>query len=155
MHDGKHLAGVLLLGLVVLLAGGCASWDRHVFQSTEQRPTRVTLVDVEAGEMLWRFDVPPNHRLTVDLAHGGEIDAGRVRGQSATYMQWKLHRVGPEAMVELDGDLTRRVNGGRIELEDRLVRLDVDYAAPMRRERAAEPVEAGIFEGNDADPPAE
>ncbi|MFA9476817.1 hypothetical protein ACERK3_00790 [Phycisphaerales bacterium AB-hyl4] len=139
MHVRERFAMPMMLGLALLLvtsAGGCASWDRHVFQSTEDRPTSVAVIDAADGEALWAYDIPPNHRLTLDLANSGEVGAMRVSGRPATHMNWKLHQMESGSMAEFS---SRRVGGGRVELESRAIRINVDYDEPRRRARSPEP----------------
>lgn len=147
MHRYQAPTMLMFLGLALLLTGGCVSRDRHVFESTEARPTSVALVDALDHETLWSMDIPPEHRLTMQLNRSGEASVASVSGRPATSMDWTLYQVGHHVFGE---DGRRLVSGDSLKLEGRPVRIQVDYHPPAQRELVAE--EADTEDEMDAQP---
>ncbi|MFA9479794.1 hypothetical protein ACERK3_16020 [Phycisphaerales bacterium AB-hyl4] len=146
--------GVMLLGLVLLTAGGCVSADRHVFESTSMRPATVTLVDTIEGETLWSKEIPPEHRLVVRLKRQGEPMGMRVTGEPATGLSWAIYET-PRSGSNNRAWRTH-VDDGELELEGRPVRLNVEHHAIARRDlsptpEADEPRDSEADEGSSDD----
>ncbi|MEX0654597.1 MAG: hypothetical protein WD534_11560 [Phycisphaeraceae bacterium] len=151
MHHRRPLTLLMFLTLALLMAGGCVSRDRHVFESTPDRPTSVSVIDALDRETLWSMDVPPEHLLIVQFDRSGEVSAASVTGRPATSMDWSLYRVGRHIVGE---DGRRRVSGDSLQLEGRPVRLEVDYQAPAQRDPLPEE-DADEADDLDDTPPGE
>lgn len=136
MPGCSRFASSLLLGFVLLLAGGCASTDRHVFDSTPNRPATVALIDTLDGTVVWQLDVPPQHQLVLDLGRRGEMELTGVSGRPATHADWTLYDVG---LADEDNQSAgrRTVSSERIDLDGRPVMIDVSYNPPAVRDTEA------------------
>ena len=91
-------------GAYLLLAGavltGC-SQDRHVFISTVNLPTTVTLYDPLADQSVWSKDIPVGQKLVLDLDREGEEELFSVSGHPATMLTWELYDLdSSEPLVE-------------------------------------------------------
>lgn len=109
-HDrsSKRLPSLAALLAATLALAGCASQDKHVFQSTDHLPTTVTLVDTTNHQTVWSKAVPPRHSLEMDLDREGENEFFKVSGKPATSLRYELKNekgdVVEEQTIELPGN---------------------------------------------------
>jgi hypothetical protein len=94
----------LALLLAALCLAACASQDIHIYESTDQLPTTVTIIDTTTHETVWSKPVPLRHRLEVDLDREGENEFIQVSGRPATSMHFRLKDAGGHTVES--GDVT-------------------------------------------------
>ena len=75
----------------MLTLAGCSN-DRHVFYSTPDQPTTVSITDPLTGSVLWENEIPVQRRLVVDLDREGDVEIMKVDPKKpATKVRWKLY----------------------------------------------------------------
>lgn len=105
-----------LIACVFAGAVGC-SQDKHVFHSTVDLPTTVTLYDHLNNRAIWTKDVPVQHTLRLDLDRAGENELMSVSGRPATSFRWSIY--GSDSLEAIEQE--------RIELPGTPVVLKVSY----------------------------
>ncbi len=127
---------LIALTLLVPLLGACrASIDEHVFKSTVFQPLSVELHDQVAKELLWRYDVPVEHKLRVTLRRKSDQVPFQMSALPATNLKWIL------TQIEDDEILLR----GEKQLEGRPVILRlIKRPAPELPDDRARPGEATL-----------
>ena len=90
---------VALCLIVCALAMTACSQDRHVFDSTVDRPTTVTIYDPIADKPLWIKEIPVGYSLEIDFANDGDTIGMQVDRHAATQVSWRVYQqdVGREA----------------------------------------------------------
>ncbi len=74
--------------LATMLAA-CSN-DQHVFYSSVDRPTNITIYDPLADKPLWIKEIPVGQRLELDFDRGDEKELEKVELQPATALTWSL-----------------------------------------------------------------
>lgn len=82
------VSAISALALAATLMG--CSMDRHVYRSTVDLPTTISIEDPYNNQSLWQMDIPVGLDLTIDFDREGELEVASVSGLPATSMQWKL-----------------------------------------------------------------
>ncbi len=134
----------LVVMTLILSATGCANkQDRHVFLSTVERPTTITLLDVYQNQSVWELDIPVNHKLVLNFENNlqGQTD---TLGQAPSWVDWELYRADDQPSdtgVERKGKLLRKE---KLDLTGTAVRMQVTYrpAPEMPGSLVAAPVPA-------------
>jgi hypothetical protein len=125
-------AKALLLIAAAASLGACSSTDKHVFVSTHQLPTTVTLVTaLNQQNVLWSKEVPVGHELEVDFDRtDDEVEIASVKMLPAKLMKWEVRKI----------DESEPVEQAELQLPGDPVMLKVSYRKP---ERPATSVPAG------------
>jgi hypothetical protein len=117
-----------LLALAVMLIGvGCESRDLHTFASTSQRPTTLTLIDIDRNESVWEMDIPVNHQLVLDFENNLTEASVDASGVAPSWVDWQLYRIDDQPVYvgeERDGVPVR---GERLDLTGTNVRMQVSF----------------------------
>lgn len=80
--------------LMTVALGGC-SQDKHEFVSTPELPTTVSLVNaLRPTEVIWSKEVPVGHKLVLDFDREGEVEWAKVENLPATHLSWKIEQTG-------------------------------------------------------------
>lgn len=121
MRTASSLKLTLLLPLLAMLLTAC-SRDVHVFNSTVDQPTNVTIYDPMAKQALWTREIPVGQSLRLDFDRAGESGLREFittnKSMPATQMKWKMYRT--------DG-WTRPLGSESVKLPGTPVRIDVSY----------------------------
>lgn len=123
----RLFAGVLVVP-ALLLALGCASADRHVFESPAIAPKTVTLVDTVDGTTVWSKEIPADHKLVVDLDSPYEDEGAKPSAVPANKMTWTLYRM--TKAETLTTETAELVATEDVALSGRPVHLIVDIREP-------------------------
>lgn len=124
-HRFTRAAALLsLLGLV-----GCVSTDRHVYESTEMRPTTVQVIDTVQNQVVWSMDVPVGHQIIIDFHSLDEMAGVTASKDRAEVMTWKLRDVEGRKVERREP-----LESNRVELPDHRVALRVRYRDRARQE---------------------
>lgn len=148
-----------LFAVALLMAVGCSSTDRHVFNSTSNRPVTVSVIDVTNNEPIWSMPVPAGQKLILDLDHSSSTDNPfMASGVPADKLTWKTFPLDSKAMVK-GHQVGRPLDSGVASLPGTPVVLDVKYQRraiqeqPAAAEQQAPPAEEE--QPVDAEEPAE
>lgn len=77
--------------LAVLCLAGCSN-DRHVFYSTPDQPTTVSIADPLTNSVLWEMEIPVQRKLVVNFERKGDVEIMKVDPKKpATKVKWKLY----------------------------------------------------------------
>lgn len=88
----KSFTWLCIVGTSMLLAG-CASEDKHVFESTAHLPTTLSLQDTTNDTIFWKMDIPVAHHLKVDFDRPPEFEYAKINPlRPATVFKWSLYR---------------------------------------------------------------
>lgn len=117
-------ARALLLIAAAASLGACSSQDKHVFVSTHQLPTTVTLVTaLNQQNVLWSKEIPVGHELEVDFDRSDEeVEFASVKMLPAKVMKWEVRKIDEMDSVEKD----------ELKLPGDPVMLKVSYRKPER-----------------------
>jgi hypothetical protein len=117
-------AKALLLIAAAASLGACASQDKHVFVSTHQLPTTVTLVTaLNQQNVLWSKEIPVGHELEVDFDRSDEeVEVASVKMLPAKVMKWEVRKI----------DESEAVEKAELQLSGDPVMLKVSYRKPER-----------------------
>ncbi len=119
---------LMLLAVMLVGLGGCSfSADRQVFESTQTQPTNVAVIDTTQDRVLWRMEVPVEHKVELDFDRPGlEREATRISQLPATSMTWKLY---PIAKPYSDPNLRvgEAIAHGEVQLTGNPVRMQINY----------------------------
>ena len=142
----------LLVMSLWLLNVGCASQDRHVFVSTVERPTTISLIDVYQNQSVWDMDIPVNHKLVLNFKNHTAGQSNKL-GQAPSWVAWKLYRSDDQPTDTGKNRKGMLVNQDKIDLTGTQVRMQITYrpapempgsvgAAPVPTMETAESVAA-------------
>jgi len=116
----------LILALTLTLSAlGCAAKDKHVFVSTVNQPTSLTLLDTYSNQAAWEMDIPVNHKLVLDF--GGSTSGRSSDGTAPSWVNWKLYRADD---LPTDTGRARKgklVSSDRVDLTGKKVLIEVSY----------------------------
>lgn len=117
---------MLLLAVTFTLSSmGCSSKDQHVFVSTVQQPTTLTLLDSNLNQSVWEMDIPVNHKLVLDFENN--VQNTDAMGTSESWVDWQLFRSDDQPTDTGRGRKGTLVQSDRIDLTGTLVRMQVNY----------------------------
>ncbi|WP_432798623.1 hypothetical protein [Poriferisphaera sp. WC338] len=157
---------VLSLVMIFAVSVGCTSFDRHVYESSQLRPTTLTIVKVPGDEPLWSYDIPVGYKLVVDFNTDDQI--GNNKNSSTvnpTEMTWKLIKGSEEdvsglymttkaeesGVVSLPGtDIRQIVTLREMNGEEQARTFDVE-SAEVVSDGKIEPIEKGVEEAHGAE----
>jgi len=111
---------------LTLSAVGCATKDHHVFKSTVNQPTTVTLLDVHQNQAVWEMDVPVNHQLVLDFENSAGSGSNAV-GVAESWADWKLYRSDDQPTDTGRDRKGSMIQSDRIDLTGTAVRMHVSY----------------------------
>jgi hypothetical protein len=109
-------AALTALTIGSLVAVGCSSTDRHVFESTATRSATISAIDAVTQEQLWAKEIPPGHKLVVDMdrtfAHESPLMATAA---PADRLEWWLYP-GHKAMIVRGYSVGKALDEGTVDL---------------------------------------
>lgn len=118
----------LTLATALALGVGCASSDRHVFNSTLSRPVTVSVIDTTNDQTVWTMPVPAGQKLVLDLDHSSTSDNPFTSaGVPANKLSWKTYPLASKAMIK-GYQVGTVVDSGVTALPGTPVVLDVSYS---------------------------
>ncbi len=138
MTTAKAHFGLFFVAVGGLFISACSS-DMHVFHSSVDRPTTITLYDTTSDKPLWIKNIPVGYSLEMDLNHPNDSDMSAVDPRPATQMVWRLFIPGQED--EPVGDPYRSMRTARRSSASPQPqgRVMIDAPAPMVRTRVNRP----------------
>ncbi len=125
MPSSPRALMLLLAVTLPLCATGCSTNDKHIFLSTVNQPTTITLLDANHRQSVWEMDIPVNHQLVLDFENDGKNTEGRV--EAASWVDWQLIRTDAQPR---DTGIKRKgvmVRSDRVDLTGTHVRIQVSY----------------------------
>ena len=107
----------LALSMGLALSIAACSEDKHLFYSSIDRPTHITLYDTVADKPVWEKHIPVGQTLELDLDRRGETEWQKVENKPATSFTWNLYK-------DLEDD---PIAGERLPLSGSPILIKVSY----------------------------
>ena len=116
MSNAPTSARVVVLGLALVMTA--CSQDRDVHYSTVYLPITIEVFDPGTATVIWKMDVPVQHKLIMDFNRTDDIEfAGVDPDKPATSFRWSLIRTRGG----------KRVDHGRVQLQGVPVLKRISY----------------------------
>ncbi len=117
---------LLLLAMTLTLSlMGCSTGDQHVFVSTVQQPTTLTLLDSNVNQSVWEMDIPVNHKLVMDFEN--DTHNTDAQGKAECWVNWELYRSDDQPTDTGRNRKGTLVQSDRVDLTGAQVRMQVSY----------------------------